>query len=100
MRVQKEVTLVVVITLEIMLIRTMKDIKRKKNVVILGGSIIEHANGWDIVAKSKKCNLTVKIFSGLKVRYLRDHVKPLVRKNLGHFILHIGINDLNPHKSR
>ena len=39
----------------------------KKNVIILGDSVIKHVNGYDIARKLDKCKLFVKSFSGAKV---------------------------------
>ena len=36
--------------------------------------------------KSKKCNIYVKSFSGVKVRSLNDHAKPSLRQNPNHFL--------------
>ena len=71
----------------------------KKNVIILGDSVIKHVNGYDIARKLDKCKVFVKSFSGAKVRCLKDHVKPSLRKNMDHFALHMGTNDLNSDRS-
>ena len=41
----------------------------------------------------------VKNFSGAKVRCLKGHMKPSLRENPDHFVLHIGTNDLNSDRS-
>ena len=41
--------------------------EEKKNVIILGDSVIKHANGYDIARKVDKCKVFVKGFSGTKV---------------------------------
>ena len=71
----------------------------KKNVIILGDSVIKHVNGYDIARKLDKCKAFVKRFSGAKVRCLKDHMKPSLRENPDHFVLHIGTNDLNSDRS-
>ena len=71
----------------------------KKNVIILGDSIIKHVNGYGIARTLNKCKVSVKSFSGAKVRCLKDHMKPSLRENLDHFVLHIGTNDLNSDRS-
>ena len=81
-----------------MLVQTIEHMDGK-NVVTLGDSIIKHVSSWGIAVKSKKCKLFVKGFSWAKVRCLKDNMKPSVRKNPDHFILHIGTNDLNSDKS-
>ena len=39
----------------------------KKNVTILGSSIIKHVIGYDVARKLNKCKVFVKGFSGAKV---------------------------------
>ena len=70
-----------------------------KKVIILGDSVIKHVNGYDIAGKLDKCKVFVKRFSGAKVRCLNDHMKPSLRENPDHFVLHIGANDLNSDRS-
>ena len=77
----------------------MEGTKTKKNVIILGDSVIKHVNGYDIARKLDKCKLFVKSFSGAKVWCLKDHVKPSLRENMDHFVLHMGTNDLNSDRS-
>ena len=67
----------------------------KKNVIILRDSVIKHVNGYNIAIKLDKCKVFVKSFSGAKVWCLKDHMKPSLRENPDHFVLHIGPNDLN-----
>ena len=71
----------------------------KKNVIILGDSVIKHVNGYDMARKLAECKVFVKSFSGAKVRCLKDHTKPSLRENPYHFVLHIGTNDLNSDRS-
>ena len=58
----------------------------KKNVIILGDSIIKHVNGYDVAGKLNNCKVFVKSFSGAKVRCLKDHMKPSLRENPDHFV--------------
>ena len=71
----------------------------KKNVIILGDSVIKHVNGYDIARKLDKCKVFVKSVSGAKVRCLKDHMKPSLCENPDNFVLHIGTNDLNSDRS-
>ena len=73
----------------------MEGMKTKKNVIILGDSVIKHVNDYVIERKLDKCKVFVKIFSGAKLRCLKDHMKPYLCENPDHFDLHTGINDLN-----
>ena len=72
----------------------------KKNVIILGDSVIKHVNGYDIARKLDTCKVFVKHFSGAKVRCLKDHMKLSLRENQGYFVLHIGTNGLNSDRTR
>ena len=60
---------------------------------------IKHVNVYEITGKLNKCKKFVKSFSGAKVRCLKDHMKPSLRENPDHFVLHIGTNDLNSDRS-
>ena len=51
----------------------------KKNVTVLGDSIIKHVSGYDIAVTLDKCKVFVKRFTGAKVRYLKDDMKPSLR---------------------
>ena len=57
--------------------------------------MIKHANGYDMFKKLKNCKVYVKSFSGSKVRYMKDHMKPSMRGKPDHTILHVGTNYLN-----
>ena len=70
-------------------------ISEKKNIVILGDSMIKHVNGYEMSEKLENCKVYVKSFSGTKVRCMKDHMKPSMRKKPDHTILHVGTNDLN-----
>ena len=70
-------------------------ISEKKNIVILGDSMIKHVNGYDMSKKLKNCKAYVKSFSGSNVRCMKDHMKPSMREKPDHTILHVGTNDLN-----
>ena len=73
-------------------------ISEKKNIVILGDSVIKHVNGHDMSKKLKNCKVYVKSFSGSKVRCINDHMKPS-REKPDHTIMHVGTNDLNSGRS-
>ena len=70
-------------------------ISGKRNIVILGDSMIKHVNGYNMSKRFKNCKEYVKSFSGSKVRYMKDHMKPLIREKPDHAILNVGTNDLN-----
>ena len=74
--------------------------KNKKLKFVIGDRMVKHLNGWEM---SKKLNANrkvfVKTFSCAKATCMHDYVKPLVRSNTDHFILHVGTNDLSSCKS-
>ena len=66
----------------------------KKSIVILGDSMIKHFNDYGISKNSENCKVLIRRFSGSKVRCMKDYMKPSMRENTDHIILHIGTNDL------
>ena len=62
--------------------------------------MVKHLNGWEMSKKlNANCKVFVKTFSGAKTTCTHNYVKPSVRSNPHHFILHIGTNDLSSDKS-
>ena len=74
-------------------------ISDKKNIVILGDSMIKRVNGYDLSKKLKNCKVYVKSFLGSKVRCMKDHMKSSMREKPDLTILHVGTNDLNSDRS-
>ena len=68
------------------------------NIVILGNSMIKHANGNNMSKKLKNCKVYVKNFSGSKIRSMKDHMKPSNREKPDHTILHVRTNDFDSDK--
>ena len=69
--------------------------KLKKTVVILGDSMVKHINGWGMAKKvNTDCKVFVKSFSGATTQCMVDDMKPSIRTQPDHFILHVGTNDL------
>ena len=68
----------------------------KKNIFILGDSIVKHIHGWEMNKKlNNKHKVFVRSFSGAKTPCMRDYIKPCLRENShGHLFLHMGTNDL------
>ena len=50
-------------------VTTTSVILEKKNIAVLGDSMIKHVNGCDMSKKLKNCTVYVKSFSGFKVRF-------------------------------
>ena len=71
----------------------------KKDTIILGVSMIKHVNGYQVSKKLENCKVLIRSFSGSKVRCMKDHMKPSMRKKPDHVILHIGTNDLNSNRA-
>ena len=68
----------------------------KKNIFILGDSMVKHIYGWEMNKKlNKKHKAFVRSFSGAKTTSMRDYIKPCLKENsLEHFVLHVKTNDL------
>ena len=69
----------------------------KKNVYILGDSIVKHVEGWKLKnSLGNNHNVYVRSFPGAKVKCMKDYVKPCIRENNPEYvILHVGTNELN-----
>ena len=63
--------------------------------MILGNSKIKKIKGWKISKKLQNGNVYLRHFSGAKVRCMKDYLKPPLRENPDHFVLHVGTNDLD-----
>ena len=61
--------------------------------------MIKNIKGWEISKKLQNANVYVKHFSGAKVRCMKDYLKPSLRENPDHFVLHVGTNDLDSDRS-
>ena len=56
---------------------------------------MKHINGWDLSKKlNPKCKVMVRSFPGATTQCMNDYVKPSIRAQPDHFILHVGTNDL------
>ena len=60
----------------------------------MGDSIIKHFKGYTISSSLDNCKVCVKDFRGARVLCMQDYVRPTLRENPGHIIIHIGTNDL------
>ena len=83
-------------------IRKISDTKTQKSVIILGNSMVKHISGWEISKHLQSdCKVYVKQFSGARTKCMKDYnyMKPSLRENPDHFILHVGTNDLNTERS-
>ena len=69
--------------------------EKAKSILIIGDSIIKHVNLWDLSKKLKpKCKVMVRSFPGATTQCMNDYVKPSIRAQPDHFILHVGTNNL------
>ena len=57
--------------------------------------MIKNIKGWEISKKLQNANVYVRHFSGAKVRCMKDYLKPSLKENPDHFVLHVGTNDLD-----
>ena len=72
-----------------------KEQKKGKSVVIISDSMVKHLNGWEMSKKIKNCKVYVRSLPSAKVQCMDDYKKPSIRDKPGHFIIHVGTNDLN-----
>ena len=70
--------------------------KNKTNAYIPGDSMVKKLNCYLVTTKIKHKRLVkVRSFSGGKISYMTDHVKPTLRDiNRDHIVLHAGTNNL------
>ena len=77
-------------------IRKNNDFKTQNSVIILGDSMVKYINEWEISKRlQSECKVYVKQFSDARAKFKKGYMKPLLRKNYDHFIIHVGTNDLN-----
>ena len=71
---------------------SVKRVKQKKKMYILGDRMVNHIKGWDLSANlDNGHNICVRIFPRAEVRSMKDYTKPCTREeNLGQIILPIG----------
>ena len=65
----------------------------------MGDSIVKNVRGYELLRKAENCKVYVKSFSGAKVVYMEDYVKPTLREMPTHIILHVGTNDVPTKKA-
>ena len=65
--------------------------KVKKNIVVIGNSIIKNVNGRDV---SRGDSVKIRPHPGASTEDLIDHIKPAIRKNPDIVVVHTGTNDL------
>ena len=70
--------------------------KNKRNVYILGNSMVKKLNDYLLTRKVRRKHLfKVPSFSGAKISCMTDHIKPTLREiNPDHIVLHAATNDL------
>ena len=61
--------------------------------------MIKNIKGWETSKKLENANVYVRHFSGAKVRCMKNYLKPSLRENTDHFVLHVGTNELGSHRS-
>ena len=75
---------------------SLKRVKQKKKIYILGDKMVNHIKGQDLSANlDNGHNICVAIFPRAEVRSMKDYTKPYTREeNLDQIILPTGQNDL------
>ena len=76
-----------------------KDQNKSQKIVKLGDTMMKNIKGWEILKKLQNANVCVRHFSGAKICCLKDYLKPSLRGNPDHFVLHVGKNDLDSNLS-
>ena len=61
---------------------------KKPVTVIVGDSMVKNVRGWELSNPIKK--VIVKSFSGATTEDMEDYLKPVLRKEPGNLILHVG----------
>ena len=74
--------------------RMIRKIKKSKSVFILGDSIIKHVKSYSLSKSLDNCKFYVKDFRRARITCMQDYVRPTIRENPDHIILHVGTNDL------
>ena len=64
---------------------------RRKEILIAGDSIVKHLQGRKI---SRNSRIKISSFPGCTTLNIKDHIKPLLRRNPGEIIIHLGTNSL------
>ena len=64
---------------------------KKKEVFIVGDSILKNLQGRKI---SRSAKVKVSLFPGCTTMDMRDHIKPILRKNPDAIVIHVGTNSL------
>ena len=67
----------------------------KKSVVILDDSMIEQVSGYEVSEKLENFKFLIRSFSRSKIKCMKVRMKPSMKQNPDHVILHIQTNDLN-----
>ena len=58
--------------------------------------MLKRANGWEISMRLESdCKVYLKNFSEARTKCTKDYLKPFLREDPNHFILHVGTNDLS-----
>ena len=61
--------------------------------------MIKNIKGWKILRTLHNANVYVRHLLRAKVRCMKDHLKPSLRENPDHFVLHVCTNDLDSDRS-
>ena len=61
--------------------------------------MIKNIKGCKISKKLPNANIYVRHFSGAKVHCMKHHLKPSLKENPDHFVLHVGTDDLDSERS-
>ena len=76
--------------------RNQSQTNRQKEIIIAGDSILKNLQGHKL---SRNSRVKISSFPGCTTLDMKDHVKPLLRRNPDEIILHVGTNSLRSCKS-
>lgn len=68
---------------------------QKKNIVILRDCMIMHLKGYRMSQEVGECKVFLKSFGGVKVWYMKEHMKLIIREKTDHVLLQVRSNALN-----
>ena len=55
---------------------------------------MKHIKGYIISTSLDNCKVYVKDFPGARVRCMQDYIRPTLKENPDHIVIHVGTNNL------
>ena len=73
--------------------------EQTKKVIILGDTIVKSITGYDFSHSLENCKVHMNSFPGAMLKCMQDYVRPPLRENPHHLIIHVGTNDISTKKT-